>query len=228
MPNAEPVVPAQEVSLSKASKRVGVRQISKQESQHRIMMAARDLFAELGYEQATLRQIAEKAGLTVGALFNHVTDKRDLIYLIFNEEVETVAELALAAPRPYQTFDGKLRSIVEHYYRLFAGEPVLARILLSEVVVLTPGMHLKRYLLQRNRLVGSIAELVEQAQQTGEIKSTETPEVISRCLFFLLASSIRWWLASSSKPEWRAGVNEFERLLALQMSGLSNIPLVTR
>ncbi len=222
MSKVEAVLPKKVLEAPKASKRVGVRELSKQESRHRIMIAARDLFAELDYDRATLRQIAAKAGLTVGALFNHVTDKRDLIYLIFNEEVETVAEMALAAPRSYQTFDAKLRSVVEHYYRLFASEPVLSRILLSEVVVLSPGMHLDRYLTQRERLVAGLAELVEQAQQTGEIKSTETPELISRCLFFLLAASLRWWLASSPKPEWRVGVNEFERMLALQMSGLSH------
>ncbi len=215
-------MPTKRTKALNGSKRVGVRELSKQESQHRIMMAARDLFAEFGYDRATLRQIAAKAGLTVGALFNHVTDKRDLIYLIFNEEVQTVAEMALAAPRAYQSFGGKVRSLIEHYYRLFASEPVLSRILLSEVVVLSPGMHLERYLAQRERLVSGLTELVKQAQQSGEIRSEEAPELISRYLFFLLAAALRWWLASSPKPEWRVGVNEFERMLALQMSGLSH------
>ncbi len=186
------------------------------------MVAARELFAELGYDRATLRQIAAKAGLTVGALFNHVTDKRDLIYLIFNEEVSTVVDLALLSPRPYQSFAAKLRSITEHYYRLFANEPVLSRILLSEVVVLSPGMHLDRYLMLRKKLLNGFEELVSQAQQSGEIKATEDPEVISRSLFFVFAASIRWWLASSSRPEWREGMRDFDRLLQLQMDGLAH------
>ena len=184
------------------------------------MVAARELFAELGYDRATLRQIAAKAGLTVGALFNHVTDKRDLIYLIFNEEVSTVVDLALLSPRPYQSFAAKLRSITEQYYRLFASEPVLSRILLSEVVVMSPGMHFDRYLLLRNKLLNGIEELVYQAQQSGEVKATEDPEVISRSLFFVLAASIRWWLASSPRPEWREGMRDYDRLLQLQVDGL--------
>ena len=224
MSTAEAVVPAKKPKAPKADKRLGVRELSKQESQHKIMVAARELFAELGYDRATLRQIAAKAGLTVGALFNHVTDKRDLIYLIFNEEVSTVVDLALMSPRPYQTLAAKLRSIAEHYYRLFASEPVLSRILLSEVVVMSPGMHLDRYLLYRDKLMHGYEALVTEAQSSGEIKSTEDPEVISRCLFFVFAASIRWWLASSSRPEWREGLRDFDRTVRLQMDGLLREP----
>ena len=224
MSGPEAVSPENKASPQKPLKRVGVRELSKQESQHRIMVAARELFAELGYDRATLRQIAAKAGLTVGALFNHVTDKRDLIYLIFNEEVETVAEMAIAAPRPYQTFGGKLRSVVEHYFRLFASEPVLSRILLSEVVVLSPGMHLERYLRHRERLIEGLRALVAKAQQTGEVKSQEAPEMIARYLFFNLGSSLRWWLASSPRPEWRQGMREFDRIIDLQLYGLAGAP----
>ena len=205
-------------------KQAGVRELSKQQSQHKIMLAARQMFAELGYDRSTLRQIAAKAGLTVGALFNHVTDKRDLIYLIFNEEVDTVAEIALAAPRPYQTLRAKILSITEHYFRLFANEPVLSRILLTEVVTGSPGLHLHRYLKVRARLIDGIDELIVQAQQTGEVHSPESSEVIARYIFFTFAASLRWWLASSSRPEWRAGHREYERLLTLQMEGLARTP----
>ena len=201
-------------------KRVGARELSKQESQHKIMVAARQLFAELGYDRATLRQIAAKAGLTVGALFNHVTDKRDLIYLIFNEEVNTVTETALASPRSYQPFRDKVLSVTEHYFRLFGSEPILSRILLTEVVVLSPGLHLDRYLELRARLVDGLEELVLQSQHTGEIQATDDADLIARYIFFTFASSLRWWLASATGADWRSGHREFERLLNLQMNGL--------
>ncbi len=225
MSSAEAVVLVKRAKVKNADRRVGVRELSKQDSQHRIMVAARELFAELGYDRATLRQIATKAGLTVGALFNHVTDKRDLIYLIFNEDVSTVVDLALQAPRPYQSFAAKLHSISEHYYRLFASEPVLSRILLSEVVVMTPGKHLDRYLSMRNRLITGYETLIAEAQRSGELKCTESPEFVARFLFSVFAASIRWWLASSPRPDWRGGMRDFDRLLQLQMEGLTRGPI---
>ena len=225
MSSAGAVLEGRKPKVPKAGKTPGVRELSKQESQHKIMVAARELFAELGYDRATLRQIAAKAGLTVGALFNHVTDKRDLIYLIFNEEVSTVVDMALSAPRPYQSFAVKLRSVVEQYYRLFASEPVLSRILLSEVVVMSPGMHLDRYVLLRDKLLAGIEELVTQGQQAGELSTQESPEVVSRFIFFVFAASIRWWLASSPRPEWRDGMREFDRMIRLVTDGLVRVPV---
>ena len=202
-------------------KRMGVRELSKQESQHKILLAARQLFAELGYDRATLRQIAAQAGLTVGALFKHVSDKRDLIYFIFNEEVDTITEIALAAPRPYQTFQAKILSITEPFFRLFANEPVLSRILLIEIVSESPGFHRERYLSIRARLFTALEQLIAEAQQSGELQATESPQLVSLHIFFTFAASLRRWLASSSRPEWREGHKEYERLLKLQMHGLT-------
>ncbi len=211
--------PAEEAP--RRSKPMGIRELSKQESQHKILIAAREIFAEHGYQEATLRQIATKAGLTVGALFNHVKDKRDLIYLIFNEEVDKIVETAFASPRAYQSLSAKILSVTEHYIRMFGSEPVLSRTLLTEIVALSPGLHLNRYLITRARLVDGIERIVAEAQVTGEIGSTEASEIIARHIFFVFSASLRLWLASSARPEWRDGQRDFERHLNLLIRGLS-------
>ena len=85
------------------------------------MLAARNLFAEHGYDATTLRQVAQRADLGLGTLFNYISDKRDLIYLVFNQEVSAVTSASLAAPRPWQTFNEKILSMMEPNYRLFGG-----------------------------------------------------------------------------------------------------------
>ncbi len=224
MPSAANAELEAEAKAPVRAKPLGVRELSKQESQHRIMVAARTLFAEHGYDRATLREIAARAGLTVGALFNHVTDKRDLIYLIFNEEVDTIAEVALASPRSYQSLSAKILTMLEHYFRMFSGEPVLSRILLTEIVVLSPGIHLARYLTTRARLVDTIEAMVARAQESGEIESTESAELIARNIFYIYSASLRSWLAACDRPDWRDGHREFERMLNLLVNGLRPAP----
>ncbi len=202
------------------AKKVGPRERSKQERQDKIMMAARKLFTERGYDATTLREVAEMAGLGLGTLFNYISDKRDLIYLVFNQEVSMVTGTSLAALRPWQSFSAKILSMVEAYYRLFGSEPDLSRILLSEVLQHTPGLHLAEYLGTRNRFIRGIEEVVAEAQATGEMSSTESPELIARHIFFSYSAALRWWLASSEFPEWRAGVREFAAILKLQSMGL--------
>lgn len=47
----------------------------------------------------TTRQIAVKAGVAVGTLFLYAADKRDLLFLVVNDELEQVASKAVAAVR---------------------------------------------------------------------------------------------------------------------------------
>ena len=209
-----------ESGLLAKTKKTGVRARAKVERQDRIMLAARKLFAEQGYDGTTLRQIAEDAGLGLGTLFNYISDKRDLIYLVFNQEVSVVTDVTLAAPRPWQTFNEKILSMIEPFFRFFGSEPVLSRILLSEVLQHTPGFHLAEYMRNRNRYIKGVEEIVASAQRTGEITSSASPELVARHIFFILSSALRWWLAASENPHWRSGMRDFAELLKLQTSGL--------
>jgi AcrR family transcriptional regulator len=48
--------------------------------QERLGVAALDLFAEQGYENTTVIQIAERAGLTKSTFFRHFPDKREVLF----------------------------------------------------------------------------------------------------------------------------------------------------
>jgi AcrR family transcriptional regulator len=46
----------------------------------RLAVAALDLFAERGYENTTVIEIAERAGLTKSTFFRHFSDKREVLF----------------------------------------------------------------------------------------------------------------------------------------------------
>ncbi len=46
----------------------------------RLVLAALDLFAERGYENTTVIEIAERAGLTKSTFFRHFADKREVLF----------------------------------------------------------------------------------------------------------------------------------------------------
>jgi AcrR family transcriptional regulator len=48
-------------------------------ARERIVLAAVDLFTEQGYDDTTVAQIAERAGLTKSTFFRHFPDKRELL-----------------------------------------------------------------------------------------------------------------------------------------------------
>ena len=50
------------------------------DAQGRLAAAAMELFAERGYEQTTVADIAARAGLTERTFFRHFTDKREVLF----------------------------------------------------------------------------------------------------------------------------------------------------
>src|ERR1700721_3809166 len=89
---------------------IGLREQNKLEKSQRIRIAARELFSKHGYDSATLRQIAKRAHVGLGTVFNYAQDKRDLVFLIFNEELAAVTDRALKAGQSHHfslhTFTG--------------------------------------------------------------------------------------------------------------------------
>lgn len=198
---------------------IGLREQNKFEKRQRIRDAARELFSSLGYDSATLRQIAHRAHVGLGTLFNYAQDKRDLVFLIFNEELDSLTNDALAAAQSEQGLLGQLMAIFERHYRYFGKDPKMSRILLRELVFYSEGKQAASFLEIRSRLLSGIEMFVRSAQQKWLIRSTEDPKIIARYFFFVFSAEIRWWIANN-KPNADAGLADLKRLLELQMNGL--------
>jgi AcrR family transcriptional regulator len=77
------------------AERPNQRAQAKQRTREKIVAAAKLLFAERGYEGATIRDIAKAAGMSTGAVFASFTDKADL----FTDIAETEQAQLFAAMR---------------------------------------------------------------------------------------------------------------------------------
>jgi AcrR family transcriptional regulator len=51
-----------------------------------------DLFYQYGYRSASLRTLAEQVGLQAGSLYNHITNKQELLFHLLKEIMEEVLE----------------------------------------------------------------------------------------------------------------------------------------
>ena len=62
-----------------------------------ILHVATELFAELGYDGTSLRDVAEKCGMTKAALYYHFADKEALLRAVVEFRMTRLCELAEAA-----------------------------------------------------------------------------------------------------------------------------------
>jgi AcrR family transcriptional regulator len=196
-----------------------LRERKKLQTRERIRAAAAELFTRHGYGAATMRQIARRAHVGLGTLFNYAEDKRDLVFLIFNEELNAVTDVALAAPRPGQVLLEQLLAVFHVHYRWLAAKPALARILLQELTFYSSGKQAATFHGIRKRLIDGIEQLVRNAQERGKIGTREKPALIARHIFFVYSASLRWWIVAR-KPRPQDGLADLRRLLRLQIEGL--------
>lgn len=76
-----------------------------------ILMAAIAVFAEHGYQGATMDQIARRAGVAKGTAYLHFADKADLFYAVFERWAGEVVSDSVQAMATAQTASDKLLAL---------------------------------------------------------------------------------------------------------------------
>jgi AcrR family transcriptional regulator len=202
-----------------AKRQAGVRADKMRDKRQRIQTAARQLFSRRGYDEASLREIAARADVGLGTLFHYAHDKRDLVFLIFNEELAAVIHDGLLAPRDGQPIVEQLLEVFATHYHFYKKDVALARILMRELIFYSEGMHSAEFLGNRRKLLIGLRRLIRTAQAEGQLCSDEDPRAIAQLIFFIFAAQIRWWIAGSN-PEVSAGLNDLRRLLRMMIGGV--------
>src|SRR5262245_16884646 len=83
----------------------------------RIQEVALELFIEQGYEATSLREIAERLGVTKAALYYHFKTKEDIVSNLMSDRLSAVEDLiAWAQSQP------RTRATRQELIRRYAGE----------------------------------------------------------------------------------------------------------
>ncbi len=86
------LTPSQTADSEVETPRLNRRQAAKVRTRQKVLDAARALFAERGYEPATIRDIAKGAGMSTGAVFANFQDKAELFEAVLSEDLAKLAE----------------------------------------------------------------------------------------------------------------------------------------
>jgi len=121
---------------------MGLRKAPRQERSRAvvadILEAAAWTFAELGYARATTNRIAERAGVSVGSLYQYFDGKDALLARLLadhHEQVHAVVAPALVRlADPAQPLDGTIRTLFRELVAVHTAHPTIARALSESVL----------------------------------------------------------------------------------------------
>lgn len=98
----------------------------KQATREKVLAAARDLFEEVGYEAATIRMIAQRAGVAVGSVFTTFASKAEVLSQVMIERLDGLyAELEAVLPHLRGSCVDRLQSIMAIHYNFEMRRPRL-------------------------------------------------------------------------------------------------------
>jgi AcrR family transcriptional regulator len=82
-----------------------------------ILEAAEQVFAERGFHGARIHDIAERAKIAVGTVYNHFAQKEDVLAALLDERTEAMIELLVTREEDGPDFAGRLRGAITRVLR---------------------------------------------------------------------------------------------------------------
>jgi AcrR family transcriptional regulator len=156
------------------------------------------VFAERGYDGASMDDVARAAGITKASIYHHVSGKEALLERGLGRALDALfAILDEPAAREGRAIE-RLRHIVER-----VADTTLS--LLPELTVLTRVHgHSKseREAVDRRRAFDRlVTEIIVRAQRDGDVRQDLDPRLVARLIFGMSNSVVEWYRAGSLTRE---------------------------
>lgn len=155
-----------------------------------MLEAARTVFAEKGYADATLDEIADRAEFGKGTLYNYFEGgKEELLFAVFDDIIGEIEELIDTVFREERPGDGSLRdafhTFVERHFEMIRDQQDLFLILVKEAHLMAFSDDADRvqfFREQHERLVDALTPALEEATAQGEIHALPPSSVANLLL----------------------------------------------
>lgn len=155
------------------------------------------LFAKRGYDETTLREIAERAGVSVGLLYRHFPSKRALVLALYDDLSRQFEKKSSRLPpgtwtrRFLVALRGSLSVLEPHRDVLRALIPLL-------VGGRDENLFGSASALSRDRVQRAFVAAVQGADDRS---SNDDGEALGRTLYLVHLAIILWWLLDRSEEQ---------------------------
>lgn len=205
----------------------GQREKNKQDKIQRIREATRELFIEKGYDDTTTREIAIRAEVGIGTIFSYAENKRDLLFLVANDDLDELTRKCEAGVSDDASCLQNLLNVFRQHYRFYARQPALSRLLLREMTFYDTGRQATRFQQTRERNIRLVGSIVRTAQETQTLRTDEDADFIGWIAFCIFQVELRRWLMGKN-PNLTSGMTRLEKALRLCMKGWAAQPSAFR
>ncbi|GAA3059714.1 ScbR family autoregulator-binding transcription factor [Streptomyces glomeratus] len=142
-----------------------------------ILLAAAEVFDEVGYEAATISDVLHRSGVTKGALYFHFTSKEELAQAVLAAQVSSLPRVPEQDLKLQESLDEAL--LLAYLLRKDTGDPIVQGSVRLTVDQGSPKDHLNRRV-PMQAWTEHTRSLFEEAKQRGEILPHADVEALAK------------------------------------------------
>lgn len=147
-----------------------------------ILEAAKHVFADKGFEDASIAEIARAAAVSDGLIYRYFQNKRDLLFhvlRVFYERLMVDLEDEVAREA---TFEERLHTLVARHLDVFVADTALCRLFISEVRVSRDYQGSAIQALNR-RYTSILLDIVSAGVASGEVRPDISPRLVRDVIY---------------------------------------------
>lgn len=203
---------------------LSVRERGKIERRQRVRQAALEMFTEKGYDSTTTKEIAERAQVGAGTVFVYARDKRELLMMVMNDQLDQVTDEELDDTAADISLLDQIMVFFAKRYAVWARNPELSRCTVRETFSYVKdtdelGPEILRFLNRLPRHTARFAALIARRQEQGSLRSDLDAEMIAQMCMAIYLNELRHWLAGRAL-DIPAGLKRLRALLEIALTGL--------
>jgi TetR/AcrR family fatty acid metabolism transcriptional regulator len=169
-----------------------LKERQRQEREALILQAAEEVLMEKGYHETSIDEIASRVGIAKGTVYLHFASKEDLVFALFEQDLEKFLQLVDSTVALELTAHAKMEAISQVLYGGFFSKRFQLLHSLYNSADLRKMFVEKKGCMRETweRITTLIATLLEEGKAAGEFDSTiSTPVMVSSFFSFLSPKS---------------------------------------
>ena len=188
-----------------------------------IIQAAIEVFSNKDFKTASISEIAQKAGIADGTIYQYFRNKEDLFFSIPIEKTnEFRSQLELHLEGISGAFN-KIRKFVWYFLYFFKTNPGYGRILMLEMRVSKSFVKTETYCFLKQS-VSQVMDIILEGQSEGVIRQDTDIYILRHLILGTLEHMVSRWLLKGEKYDLLEHHQEVSRIL---IDGLRAIPSIT-
>jgi TetR/AcrR family fatty acid metabolism transcriptional regulator len=172
-----------------------------------IIQAAIEVFDRKSFQKASIVEIAQKANVAEGTIYQYFKNKEDLFFSIPAQRTEEFCEeFDLHLQGIHGAFN-KIRKLIWYYLYFFEMNPAYARTLMLEMRVSRSFITSKTYGTIKEFGDG-VLQIIREGQDEGSIRKDIDAHLIRELILGVLEYKVTRWLLKNEKYDLVGGYRE--------------------